>query len=143
MDIPTALFGDWLAPRVSPSGRCTTLGAGGQAEHRTAYALDERTVLKLASGDLTRSENRNEVKFYQAHPEFHAHLAPVFAWADDYSWLVMGRATEVGRHVADKLPAALRSHLRDMHAHNIGRYDGRIVCIDYGATAEHNPRGWR
>lgn len=87
------------------------------------------------------SANEREVKnWLRAPDDIRGHLAPIVAWADDYSWLVMVKvdkiAWQLGRNeymMASRQlePVWSRLELEDEHQSNWGLLGEKPVIIDY------------
>ena len=124
-----------MTPIGTATAECRRAGTG---LYRTVYALDANHVLKLATNafDLSIQSNKREVtQWYEAvvtGDELAAWLCPIVAWAEDYTWLIMRRATGITEHNCYELPEPVRNRLLDLHSGNIGVLDGHVVVIDYG-----------
>lgn len=128
-----------LAPIFAEFTGLAFLGCGTT---RCVFALDDRSVIKLAN-DEDWSPNLFECQFWlESHekPDVRKWLAPVIDCADDGSWLIMERTTPAEyKDVRDLVHSSrtgheIRSFAQDWHAYfQWGRTgDGRLVLHDYG-----------
>jgi hypothetical protein len=135
---------DEAAPEFSRRTGFPFLGGGNT---RMVFALDDRTVLKLAyMGDSGAEANLHECEVWAewsvAEPEESRRwLAPVVDCASGGEWLVMERAAAVTR---DEVPPLNWGSVADQALGRMGiadaaggaqwgrLSDGRVVLVDYG-----------
>jgi hypothetical protein len=125
----------------------------GQGVSRTAFALNESFVVKVAGGSAYGAEggfaggNENEVEVWQDLTEEEkatGTFAAIAEWANDFGWLVMERAQDVGYYsFNDEQRALIREKgIGDLHEYNKGvRHDGTTMAIDY-AYPSGGMGGW-
>ena len=116
----------------------------GQGSSRTVLELGPDAVLKLSreGSDFGSDPNRWEVEnWLRAEDEGWSELlCPILGWADDYSWLIMARATPL--RFGDEPNTSCEEWLgmcsflewqgiEDLHPANFGSFEGRAVALDY------------
>lgn len=120
----------------------TYLGCGS---YRQCWALDDRTVVKIAQNDAGYDCNKHEVEVWQrASANLRKHLADMLGWADDYAWVIMRRAKDTDNYEAPlRVPRVLAESIADtaVHASNVGRIGRTVVAVDYGEYAGYHERG--
>lgn len=110
----------------------------GSGTSREVFEIPgENRIVKFHRGNPY--QNRNEVSAWENAPaDLKEVLLPVERYADDYGWLVMPKADSVPgtppqiREIYDAVRPS-EWNCKDKNPENLGRYQGRIVLIDYGA----------
>lgn len=133
------------------------IGAGGTravlsvAPSESAQGAHPGFVLKLSrSGNWGHKDNEREVEVWDwvathagTNPlasELTQTLVPVLMHAEDYSWLVMDRASPLNLKVPWPEQAQMEGRveymeslgLMDLYRHNLGMHDGQVKAFDYG-----------
>lgn len=129
---------DWrdLDPVMDGFEQDTGMELMGYGAGRAVYEIDDERVLKLAIGPGGQAQSREECRRWNETKS--PYLAPVFACAVDGTWLVMGRAESIDHDEWEAMPQrkAVVTQLdiedEDDSEENWGRYQGRLVLVDYG-----------
>lgn len=120
----------------------------GSGVSRDVYALSDRLVLKVRNDncpyEMHSEANRNEVALWEDLSEEEREqgtFAKIYAWSEDYEWLIMERISEIGHGWHDRTEEdrdlMSRYGVGDMHDENYGaRHDGTFAVIDYALNTE-------
>lgn len=107
------------------------LGSGCE---RTAVALCKQHVLKVARSGAY--QNEREVEFFkQATPAVKKLITPMYAYSDDYEWLLSRRAEPITSAKFERSriwKKAREAGLDDVYTNNCGILGKRVVVVDYG-----------
>lgn len=113
------------------------IGAG-----RLILELDEETVLKASPNPMGDEQNRCEVEIWNNVPDAgRTHLAPIIAYADDYSWVKMKRVDDAedtyeafANEKEERIRDILAGYGVTLHEVEVGYYNGNLVAFDYGSA---------
>lgn len=105
------------------------LGEGVDRETYEYGLAPDDYVVKVQRGEYDWQNIAEWQLWVNAPPKLRKHLAPIMAISRGGRVLVMARCEPCPTHL---LPKRMPSVLSDLHADNIGLYQGKPVAMDYG-----------
>lgn len=127
-DLPDLYFQDALTLL------CGELLGSGISRQVYSCPMNEDVVIKL---ELTAEYHQNVIEWETWHAARQhvkavvRYLAPCHHISDCGRWLVQARTSPIP---AGRYPAKMPKFLTDFKRANYGRFEGRVVCHDYGTN---------
>lgn len=126
---------EWRAATVRDFGSLFGGRKLGEGISREVYqcAINEELVIKIEGGTDAFFQNVMEWEIWQEieGTKYAKWLAPCKSISPNGMVLLQKYASDV---LIKELPKKLPKFLTDLTCGNFGRYDGRIVCRDYGVS---------
>lgn len=111
----------------------------GRGTFRTVYSLGKKYVIKFPNKPNYKIQNLLEIYTFNSSTDkpYHDVLAKIIAYHENGDWVIMERASSVGRTPLYNFSNLWMQYLCDLHKGNVGMINGEKKVIDYGQLPDN------